>query len=298
MIGISDGDRDIQFAEGLIPENPIRGQVARVFVRVNNRGINAATNVTVKVFFASLSSIAFPDLLQNFWLNFPNNLVPPDSSWQPIASHKVIPTIAAGSSQIVGFEWPVPINGPNDLALLSIVSAENDTINTNELNIPKLITSNKKCGLRNVTVVNPSPGNGPVLRSVLLNLTAATKAQKTSLVSAQTVPNVLRAVVLSKRLSKLASQRKAKTVKLTSEEKQELARLLEANPSLKNMLDTKAAFVVASGALFEHLKLEEKEEPMVFLVNPKIHSGVASIMQVLEEGTVVGGHTFQAIARG
>jgi photosystem II stability/assembly factor-like uncharacterized protein len=298
MIGISDGDRDIQFAEGLIPENPIRGQVARVFVRVNNRGINAATNVTVKVFFASLSSIAFPDLPQNFWLNFPNNLVPADSSWQPIASHKVIPTIAAGSSQIVGFEWPVPTNSPNDLALLSIVSAENDAINTNELNIPNLITGNKKCGLRNVTIVNPSPGNGPVLRSVLLNLTGATKAQKSSLVSAQTVPNVLRVVVLSKRLSKLASQRKAKTVKLTSEEKQELARLLEANPSLKNVLDTKAAFVVANGALFEHLKLEGKQEPMVFLVNPKIQSGVASIMQVLEEGTVVGGHTFQAIARG
>ena len=47
MIGISDNDRDIQFAGGLLPENLIRSQVNRVYVRVNNRGISAASNVAV-----------------------------------------------------------------------------------------------------------------------------------------------------------------------------------------------------------------------------------------------------------
>ena len=296
MIGISDNDRDIQFAGGLLPENLIRSQVNRVYVRVNNRGISAASNVAVKVFFALIDSVAFPDLPQKFWLNFPNNDVPATSPWQPIASHKVVPTIAAGSSQIVGFEWPVPLTATNSIALLAIVQAENDVLDTNELNLSQLITHSKKCGLRNVVVVNPSPANGPALRSALLKFSGIGDTRAYSLVVAQTTPGVLRAVILSKRLARLASQQKIKTVQLTAEDKLELARVLKTNPSLKNELKTQSAFVVSTGAVFERLKLSDKEaEPMLFLINSKVQSGVSSIMQVTEEGLVLGGHTFQAI---
>ena len=296
MIGTSDNDRDIQFAVGLLPENLIRNQVNRVYVRVNNRGIHAATNVAVKVFFASIDTVAFPDLPQNFWLNFPNNVVPATSSWQPIASHKVVPSIAAGSSQIVGFEWPVPLTTATSIALLAVVHSENDLLDTNELNLAQLITRNKKCGLRNVIVVNPSPANGPALRSALLKFSGIGSARAYSLVVAQTSPNVLRAVVLSKRLARLASQQKIKKVQLTAEDKQELARVLATNPSLKNELQTQSAFVVSSGALFERLKLlDNQAEPMLLLINSKVQSGVSSIMQVTDEGLVLGGHTFTAI---
>lgn len=296
MIGMLDEDRDIQFAAGLLPENPIRGQVVRVYVKVNNRGINAATNVVVKVFFVASTALAFPDLPQNFWLNFPNNLVSPASPWQPIASHKVIPCVGAGSSQIIGFEWPVPSTAAGSLALLSIISSDNDPLVTNELNVPSLITGNKKCGLRNITVVNPSPDNTPILRSLQLNLSGTNTSQKFSLVSAQTTPPVLRAVVLSKRLAQLAKKLKIKTIKLSSQDKLEMARLFETTPSLKNDLDTKAAFVLAKGASLDHFELDDGQlEPLVLLINPKVQSGVASIMQVSEDGTVVGGQTFYAI---
>jgi photosystem II stability/assembly factor-like uncharacterized protein len=295
MIGISDNDLDIQFAAGLLPENPIRGQVNRIYVRVSNRGINAATNVAVKVFFASIDTIAFPELPQGFWLNFPNNAVPLESAWQPIASHKVVPLMAAGSSQIVGFEWPVPSTAANSIALLAVIHGENDVLDTNEINIAKLVTHNKKCGLRNVVVVNPSAANGPVLRSALLNFSRGGESQPCSLVIAQTSPSLLRAVVLSKRLAKLASQQKIKTVELTAEDKQELGRVLEMNPSLKNELQVKSAFVVSTGALFERLRLTDEEVlPMLFLINSRVQSGVSSIMQVTDDGFVLGGLTFQA----
>jgi hypothetical protein len=106
----------------------------------------------------------------------------------------------------------------------------------------------------------------------------------------------LRAVVLSKRLARLASQRKIKTVQLTAEDKQELARVLATNPSLKKELQTQSAFVVSTGALLERLKLSDNEaEPMLFLINSKVQSGVSSIMQVTDDGVVLGGHTFTAI---
>jgi photosystem II stability/assembly factor-like uncharacterized protein len=296
MIGGDDEDRGIQFAAGLLAENPIGGQVSRVYVRVNNRGTITATNVAVKVFFASIDTVAFPDLPQNFWMNFPNNLVPATSLWQPIASHKVVPSIAAGSSQIVGFEWPVPLATVNSIPLLAVVHAENDLLDTNELNLAQLITHNKKCGLRNVVVVNPSPANGPALRSALLKFSGIGATRAYSLVVAQTTPNVLRAVILSKRLAKLASQQKIKKVQLTAEDTQELARALATNPSLKNELQTQSAFVVSTGALFERVKLSDNEaEPMLFLINSKVQSGISSIMQVTDEGLVLGGHTFTAI---
>jgi photosystem II stability/assembly factor-like uncharacterized protein len=296
MIGISEDDLDIQFAAGLLPENPQRNQLVRVYVRVNNRGTHAAKKVVVKVFFASTTSTVFPDLPRNFWKNFPKNEVSSTSVWQPIADHKIIRSVAAGSSQIVGFEWLVPAAAPDNIGLLAIISSSNDRIKTNELNVPKLITANKKCGLRNVTVVNPLPSNAPVVRAVHLNLTGTGRRQKFSLVAAQSTPPVLRAMVLSKRLARMAKNRKLKKVKLSSDDKLELARLCEMTPSLQNELDTRSAFIPARGDLFENLELtDDQSEPLVFFINPKVKSGAASVMQVRADGTVVGGHTFQAI---
>jgi hypothetical protein len=34
---------------------------------------------------------------------------------------------------------------------------------------------------------------------------------------------------------------------------------------------------------------------MLFLINSKVQSGVSSIMQVTDDGLVLGGHTFTAI---
>jgi len=170
-------------------------------------------------------------------------------------------------------------------------------LETNERNIASLITGNKKCALRNLTVVNPTAANGPVLRTVQLNLTGTGAVRKYSLLSTQTSPHVLRAVVLSRRLSKLAKDARVKRLQLTGDDRVELAKLLEATPSLRRQLDTKTAFALPKGTLVEKVNLSRKDvEPMVFFINPSVESGFASIMQVADSGKVVGGHTFQILA--
>ena len=296
MIGITDEDLGIQFAAGLLPENPIRGQKVRVYVRVNNRGVDPAQKVLVKVLFAPATSIAFPDLPEAFWKQFPDDEKGP-SLWQPVAAAKTLDEVLGGSSKIIGFEWEVPPTIANTVSLLAVASAENDKLETDELNISSLVTANKKCAVRNITVVNPSAANGPVLRAVPLNLTGTTDSQKFSLLATQTSPHVLSAVVLSKRLSKLAQHAALKRTKLTGDDRIELTKLLAAAPSLKQKLDTETAFVVPKGKLIESVQLgPESVEPMIFFINPKVTSGFGSLMQVADSGKVVGGHTFQVLA--
>jgi hypothetical protein len=75
-----------------------------------------------------------------------------------------------------------------------------------------------------------------------------------------------------------------------------LAKLCASTPSLKNELERKYAFVPTKGAWLEHLELsDDQSEPLVIFINPKAQSGSASIMQVAEDGTVIGGHTFHSI---
>ena len=326
MIGISDDDLGIQFATGLLPENPIRNQNVRVYVRVNNRGVEPATNVSVSVYFASTTTTSLPKLPSKFWENFQNNKIEPPvlgalssspanfhsvtpvgrlagedacapsttpAPWQKIDNTKLIPVVAAGSSKIIGFDWSVPATAADTIALLSLVSADNDPLVTDELHVPSLITGNKKCGLRNVTVVNPSPANGPVLRALQLNFGGNGDEGMFSLVSTQTTPHVIRAVILSKRLSKLARQQKHKTTKLSSVERIELAKLFGSNPVLEKELDTQFVLVPPQGELFKNMHLSRQQtEPMIFFFSPNVQSGIGSIMQVGKDKTVVGGHTF------
>ena len=83
------------FAAGLTHENAQRNRTVRVFVQVHNRGIHAAMNVAVKVFFAA-SAVTLPDLPTGFWSGFPNNVVPGASAWQQIGPHKVVAQYRTG----------------------------------------------------------------------------------------------------------------------------------------------------------------------------------------------------------
>src|SRR5258707_9162499 len=191
-------DNHLEFASGLANENPQRNQTVRVFTQVHNRGVQAAANITVKVFFA-LGGLTFPDLPVGFWTNFPNNVLDPASPWQAVAPHTTIPAIDAGRSQIAGFEWPVPANAPNQVALLAIITAGNDSLATTERNIAALVTTEKKCGLRNVTVVNPPPQAGAPLLALPLRVGAKEGAMQISVDYGAV--KLTRAVVLSNRLA-------------------------------------------------------------------------------------------------
>jgi photosystem II stability/assembly factor-like uncharacterized protein len=284
------------FAAGLKDENPQRNRTVRVFVQLHNRGIHAATNVAVKIFFTA-SAVALPNLPTGFWNGFPNNVLPPTSPWQQISPHKVVDTIDSGGTRIVAFDWTVPANAPANISLLAIISADNDPLSTSEPNIAALVQDNKKCGLKNMVTVNPLPTVGPPLTAVTLHVGRVNGSTRYSLGADRAATSMIRGVVLSKRLSVLARKAKVKQIKLTSSDNDELRKLMFEAPKLKKALDTQHLFAITDGVWLENVTLKGKTpDPIVFLLNAEMRKNRAgSIVQTASDGTVVGGFTFQAI---
>jgi hypothetical protein len=250
--------------------------------------------VAVKVFF-SASGVALPNLPAGFWNGFPGNVLAANSPWQQIGPHKVVPRVEAGSEQIVAFEWTVPATAPSNIGLLAIITADNDSVSTSELNIAALVRCNKKCGLKNMVVVNPSPSIGPPIAALRLNVGSAGVSGKYSLGADRGAVSIIRGVVLSKRLSGLAKKAKLKQIKLSTDDKDELRKLMTETPQLKKLLDAKAAYAPSDGVWLENISLTTRTtEPLVVLVNPSARKRTGSIIQWASDGTVVGGFTFEA----
>jgi photosystem II stability/assembly factor-like uncharacterized protein len=282
------------FASGLRHENPQRNQTVRVFVQVHNRGINPATNVAVKLFFTA-AAVTPPDLPSGFWSGFPNNVLPATSPWKQIGPHKIVPSVEAGKAQIVGFEWPVPATAPTNISLLAIITADNDSLSTSELNVSTLVTNNKKCGLKNMAILNPSPTAGPPVNALSLNVAHAGTAKKYSLGVDRGGASMIRGVVLSKRLSALAKKAKLPRMKLTDADKDELFKLIEATPSLKKQLDLKTAYAPREGVWLENVPLNSKQnEPLVAFVTPSTNNRLGSLIQWGDDGTAACGLTIQS----
>jgi photosystem II stability/assembly factor-like uncharacterized protein len=283
----------IEFSNGLRGENPQRNRTVRVYVQVHNRGTQPANNVAVKVFFAP-GGLSFPDLPAGFWTNFPNNTLPAASSWQPVGPHKTIPSIAPGRSEIIGFEWAVPGTAADTTALLSIISSDNDSITTAELNVANLVRNEKKCGLRNMATVNPPPVAGPPITAVPLTLSAAGPATKVSLHADAAASRIVRGMVFSKRLAKLAVKAGLKKVKLTPEDKDDLNRVVAGSSMLKKALNITTAFAPREGPLLDRFSLTaEQPENVVALVNAEAPAGYGSLFQTDAGGELVGGITLQ-----
>ncbi len=284
---IEDG---FQFAAGLRHRNPQRGSAARLFVQVHNRGVAPAINVTVKAFFA-VGGLTFPDLPTGFWADFPNNALPADSPWQPVAPHGTIARIDGGTSQIAGFEWTVSTDAPGTLALLAVISADNDSIATSELNIAQLVTGNKKCGLKNVLIVNPPHTVAPAVLAVPLQIAAAGGF---TLEADRAAAAMIRAIVMSRTLAKQAQDSGLKRVKLTKSEKANLEVVLGANPTLNASVDMSAAFAPRKGQVLRALKRNgTRGDAAVLVLSPKAPQGYGSLLQLADDGTILGGLTLK-----
>jgi hypothetical protein len=267
-----------------------------VFVQVHNRGVRAAQNVAVKVFVAA-SAITLPDLPAGFWSGFPSNVLSPASPWQQIGPHKVAPRVDPGRSEIVSFDWTVSGSVPSAVSLLAIISADNDSIASTELNIAALVTGEKKCGLSNMTVLNPPPVVGPPVRSIHLDVGGSSSAPTTALEMDRASASMIRAVVLSKRLSRIAKKSRLKSVRLRADEKEELARLFQTDPGLRRRLDMERAYRPQPGSILKDIQLKKgSTEPVVLLLDPKPRRRYGSIVQRTSDGTVVGGYTLQTIS--
>ncbi|WP_197539374.1 WD40/YVTN/BNR-like repeat-containing protein [Sorangium cellulosum] len=156
----------VEFDEEVAHDDPIRGQVARFYLQVHNRGYENATNVRVRAFFAD-ASLGLPAL--------PNALTPPNFDlastvdWKPVGAAKTIAVLEPNRPVVVSWDWEVPATTATHSCLLAVVSSNEDPITTAETNADTLVRSEKRVCLKNLHVID-SPGPRPAQSLVTVKL--------------------------------------------------------------------------------------------------------------------------------
>lgn len=148
----------LYFETKLAHRDPQRGKMNRVYVQVHNRGIQTATNVTVKILYADASP-GLPNLPANFWTAFPGNGFT-QTFWKPIGTFQVIPSLSPRRPEILEWNWTPPLTAATHSCLLIIVDSPSDPIPAANkvFNIGALVTQEKHVGLKNLHVITPPPG--------------------------------------------------------------------------------------------------------------------------------------------
>ena len=136
--------------------DPQRGVINRVYVQVHNRGIQTASNVTVKILYANASP-GLPSLPANFWTAFPGN--GDQTNWKAIGVAKVIPSLSPRRPEILEWDWVPPLTASQHSCLLIVVDSPGDPIPAAHkvFDIGTLVTQEKRVGLKNLHVIDALP---------------------------------------------------------------------------------------------------------------------------------------------
>ncbi|HEX7310797.1 MAG TPA: hypothetical protein VF232_06415, partial [Gaiellaceae bacterium] len=145
------------FETRLAHRNPQRGVLNRVYVHVNNRGIEAANNVTVKILYADASP-GLPNLPANFWTAFPGNGT--TTVWHPIGAAKTIASLSPKRPEVLEWDWTPPASAATHTCLLVVVDCAQDPIPaaSKVFNVATLVPNEKRVGLKNLHVIDALPG--------------------------------------------------------------------------------------------------------------------------------------------
>jgi photosystem II stability/assembly factor-like uncharacterized protein len=126
--------------------------LTQVFVQVHQRGRVSAKNVVVRLYAApavgSRMPDSIPDLPQGFWVN-------PDqpaegSKWKLVGPRVSLIGLQTGQPKIAAFRWTVPEAVQGDAWLLATATADNDKLETTELNVRTLVQTEAKCAIKGV----------------------------------------------------------------------------------------------------------------------------------------------------
>jgi photosystem II stability/assembly factor-like uncharacterized protein len=141
------------FESRLEHRNAFRGQVARVYVQVRNRGGQSAMTVRVKILAAD-TTLGLPALPSDFWTMFPNDSTD-TSHWQPIGASKTIPVLNPFEPQVLEWDWPVPASAADQSSVLVVMESASDPIPSSNklLDVTQLVAIEKRVGLKSLQVV-------------------------------------------------------------------------------------------------------------------------------------------------
>ena len=144
----------VVFENKLQHRNAQRGRVNRVYVQVHNRGIQAAANVTVKLYYADASA-GLPPLPPDFWTAFP----PSGTAWTAIAPAQTT-SLSNTIPAILEWDWTTPMSAADHTCLLVVVDSPADPIPAGNkvFDAGVLVPTEEHVGLKNLHIINAPPG--------------------------------------------------------------------------------------------------------------------------------------------
>ena len=148
----------VKYETEMAHRNPDKGNINRVYIRVQNRGVQTATNVTVKIMYAGASA-GLPNLPSDFWTQFPNDPTVA-SPWNSIGSAQTIPSLEPCKPVILEWDWNPPSSADTHSCMLVVMDSPDDPIpSANKIfNIGQLVKNEKRVALKNLHVVDVVPG--------------------------------------------------------------------------------------------------------------------------------------------
>lgn len=146
----------------LAHRDPQRGRLNRVYVQVHNRGIQAATNVTVKILYADASGGVL-DLPVDFWSRFPADSMD-TSYWHPIGAAQTV-SVLPTQPAILEWDWTPPTSAADHSCLLVVMDCPSDPIPAAHkvTNIATLVNTERRVSQKNLHLITPPPGPAPHL---------------------------------------------------------------------------------------------------------------------------------------
>lgn len=138
-----------------------RNLTNRFYVQVNNRGINTATNVQVRAFFAPASG-GLPTLPADFWsAGKPFTGTPSGPNWTPVGPTINLGNLQPGDPAIAEWDWFVPATAPQHSCLLALCTCTEDPLSAAGTFNPDFLVSNfKQVTLKNLHVDDAVMGTG------------------------------------------------------------------------------------------------------------------------------------------
>ena len=155
----------VAFEAAIVHRTPRRGRLNRFYVQVHNRGINAATNVQVRAFFAAASG-GLPALPADFWSSGkPFVGTPSGTAWFPIGPARTIASLNPAKPGVVEWDWNIPLSAAEHSCLLVVTTCAEDPLNgAGILDVGQLVVGRKQAALKNLQVLDPvASGTQPMI---------------------------------------------------------------------------------------------------------------------------------------
>jgi photosystem II stability/assembly factor-like uncharacterized protein len=273
------------FETRLAHSNAQLGVMNRVYVQVHNRGIQPATNVTVKILYAAASPV-LPALPADFWTAFPGD--GNTTAWLPIGTAQVITSVSPTRPEILEWDWTPPANQAEHTCLLIVIDCASDPIPAANkvFDVSTLVTTEKRVGLKNLHLVQalPAPTWSPLKISGGANTLRVLGPP----------PDWSVGLLLPKAAGRVKMQG-LDTAALTKAQATALQRALGVNSKLYDPAQFRK--LAATGAVISGVLDNVKEFDLMLTFAPQSKQAKRGSVSIVAEsaGKVVGGNTFVLI---